>query len=296
MDFTNNLTNSDITNIMNEAKNLKINKERNDCLKDVIFGLLFFEPSTRTLMSFESAIYRLGGKVIKYNSNFSSEKKGETIEDTIRTIDAYVDVFVIRHPDKEVFKKLKKFTKKPIINAGNGNGEHPTQALLDLFTILEYYPNLPNKIAFTGDIKNSRTIHSLVYLLAKINSDIYFYFVSCESLKPDGDFLQFIESFGNDRFSITEDLNDIINCIDVLYVTRVQKERFNTNMISYHNMIVDSNLIKNSKDNLIILHPLPRNDELSTDLDNNPKSKYFEQVENGVYVRMSILKYIISKH
>lgn len=296
MDFTNNLTNIDITNIMNEAKKLKINKERNDCLKDVIFGLLFFEPSTRTLMSFESAIYRLGGKVIKYNSNFSSEKKGETIEDTIRTIDAYVDVFVIRHPDKEVFKQLKKLTEKPIINAGNGNGEHPTQALLDLFTILEYYPNLPNKIAFTGDIKNSRTIHSLVYLLAKINSNIYFYFVSCESLKADGEFLQFIESFGNDRFSITEDLNDIINCIDVLYVTRVQKERFNTNMISYHNMIIDSNLIKNSKDNLIILHPLPRNDELSIDLDNNPKSKYFEQVENGVYVRMSILKYIISKH
>ena len=109
-------------------------------------------------------------------------------------------------------------------------------------------------------------------------------------------FYNLLKSFGNDRFSITEDLNDIINCIDVLYVTRVQKERFNTDMISYHNMIVDSNLIKNSKDNLIILHPLPRNDELSTDLDNNPKSKYFEQVENGVYVRMSILKYIISKH
>ena len=293
MQTVNDIDTSDLFNLMNMAKDLKKYyndpMDRPELLKGYIFGLLFFEPSTRTCLSFESAINRLGGKVIKYNSNYSSEQKGESLEDTIRTINSYVDVFIIRHPEKNIFVKIKNFTDKPIINAGDGDGEHPTQALLDLFTILEYYPSLPNNITFTGDIKFSRTIHSLVYLLKKLKSDIKFYFVSDEYLEPN-------DSLTKDlNFSILREIDSIIDKIDVLYVTRIQKERHLETGISYKKTIVNKNLIDKSKENLIIMHPLPRNDELSKDLDNNSKSKYFEQVENGVYVRMSILLFLLHK-
>jgi aspartate carbamoyltransferase len=282
MESIKNLSSRQISFIMNTALIFKEKDYRSEDLKDKIFGLLFFEPSTRTCLSFESAIHRLGGKVIKYNSNYSSEKKGESLEDTIKTIDMYIDVFIIRHPEKNIISKIKKFTNKPIINAGDGDGEHPTQALLDLFTILKYYPKYPNKIAFSGDIKYSRTIHSLVYLLNKLCPDIEFYFVCDKLLEPSNELLSSLK-----KFKICNDLDYIIKFIDVLYVTRLQKERFNGEIIKSY--IIDENLIKNSKSKLIILHPLPRNEELSKDLDNNPKSKYFEQVENGIYVRMSII-------
>ena len=161
-------------------------------------------------------------------------------------------------------------------------GGMAAQALLDLFTILKYYPKYPNKIAFSGDIKYSRTIHSLVYLLNKLCPDIEFYFVCDKLLEPSNELLSSLK-----KFKICNDLDYIIKFIDVLYVTRLQKERFNGEIIKSY--IIDENLIKNSKSKLIILHPLPRNEELSKDLDNNPKSKYFEQVENGIYVRMSII-------
>ena len=247
MQTVNDIDTSDLFNLMNMAKDLKKYyndpMDRPELLKGYIFGLLFFEPSTRTCLSFESAINRLGGKVIKYNSNYSSEQKGESLEDTIRTINSYVDVFIIRHPEKNIFVKIKNFTDKPIINAGDGDGEHPTQALLDLVTILEYYQSL------TKDL----------------------------------------------NFSILREIDSIIDKIDVLYVTRIQKERHLETGISYKKTIVNKNLIDKSKENLIIMHPLPRNDELSKDLDNNSKSKYFEQVENGVYVRMSILLFLLHK-
>lgn len=275
-----------IFKIFNTAKKFKNDKNAgNDLLKNYIFGLLFFEPSTRTCLSFESAIYRLGGKVIKYNSDYSSEKKGESLEDTIKTIESYVDVFIIRHPEKNIISKIKKITKKPIINAGDGDGEHPTQALLDLFTIMEYYPTLPENIAFTGDIKYSRTIHSLIYLIKKLNTnkDILLYFVSDKNLEPDKFLLN------NLNYQIVDNIESIVDKIDVLYVTRLQKERFGDKNMEIKKIIVNDKLIKKSKEDLIILHPLPRNDELSTDLDSNVKSKYFEQVENGVFVRMSLL-------
>tara|TARA_B100001093_G_scaffold80126_1_gene71530 strand:- start:25242 stop:26111 length:870 start_codon:yes stop_codon:yes gene_type:complete len=272
-----------VNDIINTARDFKRCNTRETILQNSIFGLLFFEPSTRTCLSFESAIHRLGGKIIKYNSEYSSEKKGESLEDTIKTLNFYVDVFIIRHPEKNIISKIKKYTNKPIINAGDGDGEHPTQALLDLFTIQEYYTNLPEKIAFTGDIKHSRTIHSLVYLLKKIKNDIHFYFVSEPELQPEPELLNEL------NYEIVSDINDIINVIDVLYVTRQQKERFTEKNLNVKNIIINSDLISKSKENLIIMHPLPRNEELSTDLDNNPKSKYFQQVENGVFVRMAIL-------
>lgn len=281
MDSIKNVKN--VNDIINTARDFKKCNTRETILEKSIFGLLFFEPSTRTCLSFESAIHRLGGKIIKYNSEYSSEKKGESLEDTIKTLNHYVDVFIIRHPEKNIISKIKTYTNKPIINAGDGDGEHPTQALLDLFTIQEYYTNLPEKIAFTGDIKHSRTIHSLVYLLKKIKNDIHFYFVSQPELQPEPELLNEI------NYEIVSDINDIINVIDVLYVTRQQKERFAEKNLNVKNIIINSDLISKSKENLIIMHPLPRNEELSTDLDNNPKSKYFQQVENGVFVRMAIL-------
>tara|TARA_B100000424_G_scaffold264325_1_gene252625 strand:- start:1306 stop:2187 length:882 start_codon:yes stop_codon:yes gene_type:complete len=282
MESIKDLNTVNISNIIKTALEYKQKDHKCETLKDKIFGLLFFEPSTRTCLSFESAIHRLGGKVIKYNSQYSSEKKGESFEDTIRTIDCYVDVFIIRHPERDIISKIKNFTNKPIINAGDGDGEHPTQALLDLFTIISYYPNYPDKIAFTGDIKYSRTIHSLVYLLNKLCPNIEFYFVCNKLLQPSNELTSNLK-----KYYIYETLDDIIKEVDVLYVTRLQKERFNNEKVN--NLIINENLIKHSKDNLIILHPLPRNDELSTDLDNNLKSKYFEQVKNGVFIRMSIL-------
>ena len=289
------LDKTDILKIVDSATNFKYSINRNDNLKGYIFGLLFFEPSTRTCMSFESAIYRLGGNVIKYNSQYSSEKKGESLEDTIRTIDSYIDVFIIRHPEKNIISKIKKVTNKPIINAGDGDGEHPTQAMLDLFTIMEYYPKLPDKIAFTGDLKYSRTVNSLVSLLKKIssslNKDIEYYFVSDKLLTPSINILRGI----NYKVISDSSIKEVIDIIDVLYVTRLQKERYFDENVQINIETIDSKLISSSKNSLIIMHPLPRNQELSTDLDNNEKSKYFEQVENGVFVRMAILNHVIKQ-
>ena len=289
------LDKSDILKIIESAANFKCDNNRSDNLKGYIFGLLFFEPSTRTSMSFESAIYRLGGNVIKYNSQYSSEKKGESLEDTIRTSDSYIDVFIIRHPEKNIISKIKKVTNKPIINAGDGDGEHPTQAMLDLFTIMEYYPKLPDKIAFTGDLKYSRTVNSLVSLLKKIsssfNKNIEYYFVSDKLLTPSINILRGI----NYKVISDSSIKEVIDIIDVLYVTRLQKERYFDENVQINIETIDSKLISSCKNNLIIMHPLPRNQELSTDLDNNEKSKYFEQVENGVFVRMAILNHVIKQ-
>ena len=290
MDSIKELSKSDILKILSKAKNMKKQNTRNLSLQNIIFGLLFFEPSTRTCLSFESAINRMGGRIIKYYKDYSSEKKGETLEDTIRTIDCYVDVFIIRHPEKNIISKIKNLTNKPIINAGDGSGEHPTQSLLDLFTIFEYHTEVPNNIAFTGDIKYSRTIHSLVYLLSIINTSTIFHFVSDEKLKPESEFLDFLQKIKNNYF-IHDNINSIIKYIDVLYVTRIQKERCNNEKLKP--IIINKETIKDSKDSMIIMHPLPRNNELSTDLDNYYKSKYFDQVQNGVYVRMAIIDFIM---
>lgn len=244
-------------------------------------------------MSFESAIHRLGGKIISYNPMTSSQKKGETLEDTIRMMDNYVDVMIVRHPEKDVIKRLKRITTKPIINAGDGSGEHPTQALLDVFTIFDSCQKPPESIAFTGDIKYSRTIHSLVYLISKLHHSITFHFVCDRVLAPDGEFLQFLNTMPQSYF-VHQELEPIIPTIDILYATRLQKERYQNKHV--HNIMISSHTLRHSKDSLIVMHPLPRNEELSTDLDNDPRSHYFEQAKNGVYMRMAILKHIVQHH
>lgn len=270
-----------------------------------IFGLLFFEPSTRTCLSFESAIHKLGGKVIKLDYNSSSKNKGESDYDTVKTIEKYVDVLIIRHPIEGFISTCKTFIKKPIINAGDGHGEHPTQALLDLFTIKSYFyyvtEEIPLKIGFAGDIRYSRTIHSLVYLLNKINKNIEYTFITIPELMPQqGD--EFKKYIDNNIFykykhcySIdVQHVKDVLDDLDVLYMTRIQKERMvSIPENSQHILKLSEELIKDTKEKFIIMHPLPRNDEIPESLDKNPKCKYFDQVENGVYVRMAILHSIV---
>lgn len=289
MEAIDSISNQDIYSIFKHAKDYKTGDIRNNLFQNKIFGLLFFEPSTRTRMSFETAIHRLGGKVITYHSQYSSEKKGEDFEDTIKTMETYVDLFIIRHPNKDILSKINQCTSLPVINAGNGDGEHPTQALLDVFTILEYFPNFPKKIAFTGDIKYSRTIHSLVKLLVKLNKNIMFYFICNPLLQPTKDLLTILPP---NSYSISPTLDEnIIQNMDVLYCTRLQKERYQDECVS--NIYITPEVLKNSKSSLIIMHPLPRNDELCRKLDNDPRSKYFEQVKNGIYVRMALLRNIL---
>ena len=255
---------------------------------------LFYEPSTRTSCSFQVAAYKLGCKVINITDKYSSVEKGETLEDTIKTLNSYGDVIVLRHPEKGSIERALAVSKVPIINAGNGNGEHPTQALLDIYTIYEEL--LKNNIkvgddyitvTFVGDLKNSRTVHSLIKILKRIR------FVQLIFISPPGLELE-------DEDAITNmDLREAIGITDVLYVTRVQKERFTCEqeyrdiVDHYDDYRVTPELLKYAKPEAIIMHPLPRGSELDTRVDSDPRAVYFKQVENGVYMRMAILESIL---
>jgi aspartate carbamoyltransferase len=293
MESINNLTKTKINEILDLANYFKREQTRNDSLSKYIFGLFFFESSTRTLCSFESAIHRLGGKIIQYNRDNSSEKKGESLTDTIITLEKYVDVLIIRHPSNNFIPMIKDLTKKPIINAGNGSGEHPTQALLDLFTIIENFPSLPKTVLFIGDNRYSRTVHSLLYLLNIINPEININCINDNGLEIP---TQISKTLNKERIrnSYILDVN-MINKSDVIYITRLQKERYNQNKQYNNPFIIDHELIKNTPENTIVLHPFPRNEELSTNIDATCKNKYFDQMENGVYVRMSIIYLIIKE-
>ena len=253
--------------------------------KNKIIGNLFFEPSTRTCGSFESAIYRGGGNAINFHAINSSIKKGESLDDTVKTMEQYCDVLIIRDSEKGSMQKYSQITTKPIINAGDGNGEHPTQALLDLFTIVHHFhiPG-PITITFCGDLKNSRTCHSLIKLLDRINPQTKFYFVSCDELRLSDEFLMSIKNMA----IICNDLASVIQKTDVLYMTRLQKERM-SDTESYAPITLTKELLDGAPTNMILMHPLPRNEEIPVECDANPRSKYFEQMENGVYMRMAIL-------
>lgn len=289
---------SDIQNIMSTA--LFIKNKHQYTLHNKVCGLLFFEPSTRTSSSFEAAIYKLGGQCIKFTPSTSSMKKGESFYDTICTMKTYCDALIIRHPDKCILDDIVKyFPSTKIISAGIGDGEHPTQALLDLYTIQKYHTRYPDKIVFVGDVKHSRTIHSLVYLLHKVKSTIKYVFVCPLQLQPSGEFEEFI-NMNNVNYCIWHTLDNIhIKDCDVIYMTRMQKERHinqNDNTLMNNVMILNNDILKMTKSNCIVLHPLPRNEELPREVDMNPKCKYFEQMENGVYVRMAILDIIFSEN
>ncbi|MFN8464320.1 MAG: aspartate carbamoyltransferase [Caldilineaceae bacterium] len=268
-----------------------------DLLQGKILANLFYEPSTRTSSSFMAAMLRLGGQVIPINNvQYSSVTKGESLPDTVRTLESYSDVIVIRHPEVGSAAIAAHYSSKPIINAGDGVGEHPTQALLDLFTISEALGTIGGlKIAMVGDLKFGRTVHSLTKLL--VNYPVEFVFVSPEILRMPKDVLDVVNSTGH-RFQETEDVHDCISDVDVLYVTRVQKERF-TDLAVYEEVkdhyVVDPALMSKAKERMIVMHPLPRINEISYAIDNDPRAAYFDQMRNGMYIRMALLAAVLGK-
>jgi len=265
-----------------------------EALKGKILATLFFEPSTRTRLSFESAMLRLGGGVIGFaEPKVSSVAKGESLYDTIKTVENYSDAIVIRHPEDDAAKKAAEAASIPVINAGSGSLEHPTQALLDMHTILTAKGKIDGlKIAFLGDLLYGRTVHSLIYGLS--NYEVKLFLVSPPQLRFRRDVLELI----NDRIDYTEleDASSILKEIDVLYVTRVQKERF-SNPDEYEKVknsyVVDKDFLKKAKKDLIVMHPLPRINEISTEIDGTPHAWYFKQMRHGVYVRMALLSLVL---
>jgi aspartate carbamoyltransferase len=268
-----------------------------DLLQGKILANLFYEPSTRTSSSFMAAMLRLGGQVIPINNvQFSSVTKGESLPDTVRTLESYADVIVLRHPEMGSAAVAAHYAAKPIINAGDGVGEHPTQALLDHFTILEELGTVQGlKIAMVGDLKYGRTVHSLTKLL--VNYDVEFTFVSPDILKMPGDVLGVVRASGH-PYQETSDVHEVIGTADVLYVTRVQKERF-SDMAQYDRVkdqyVVDEELMRQAKQDMIVMHPLPRVSEISYGVDDDPRAAYFRQMRNGMYIRMALLAAVLGK-
>ena len=278
-----------INNLFKKADRFKVNNYV-PRWQDKVLVNAFFEPSTRTSMSFESAMYRLGGHVINYNKDVSSMKKGESYQDTIRTLSNYGHILVLRHPEKGMVKEATKYSDIPIINAGDGDGEHPTQSLLDLYTIHSKFKLNEEyiKVLFIGDIKHSRTIHSLLHLF-KHYQRIKVYLLPFEGKAPDYATLADI-SIAHQQIpdDIIVDRDDFdIGDFDVIYCTRLQSER--NSELRRPDFIVNKELLKDAKERAIIMHPLPRNSELSTDVDSDPRNQYFQQMRNGLYIRMAII-------
>jgi len=280
----------DIDYILKKGKEM-INIKNSNLLQGKILATLFFEPSTRTRLSFESAMYRLGGNVIGFHSSdVSSIKKGETIADTIRTVENYSDCIVMRHSLEGAATLAAKFAKIPIINAGSGSGEHPTQALLDLLTISEEIGPLDGlNIGLMGDLKYGRTVHSLSILLSNYNVNVYFISpVQLRMRNRDKDFLQQRQI----NYKEIIDYRKILSILDVLYMTRIQKERFVDSeeyekIKNYYHFMKED--LKETKDNFRLLHPLPRITEISPDVDNSEKAIYFKQTSYGIPMRKALL-------
>lgn len=286
--------------IFNVADEMRVLVERfgsADLLRGKILANLFYEPSTRTSSSFMAAMLRLGGQVIPINNvQYSSVTKGESLPDTVRTLESYADLIVIRHPEVGSAATAAHYASKPVINAGDGVGEHPTQALLDLFTIIEALGDVSGlKVAMVGDLKYGRTVHSLTKLL--VNYPVEFFFVSPDILRMPNDVREVVNASGHTCVE-TEDVHDCIADADILYVTRVQKERF-TDLAIYEavkdHYVVDPALMDMAKERMIVMHPLPRVNEISYAVDTDPRAAYFRQMRNGMYVRMALLAAVLGK-
>ncbi len=291
---------TDLEYIFGVAKEMRAMVERVgtfDLLKGKILANLFYEPSTRTSSSFFAAMERLGGSVIPINEvHYSSVSKGESLPDTVRTLECYADVIVLRHPEVGSVQLAAKSTRKPIINAGDGIGEHPTQALLDLFTIFEELGSVDGlTITMLGDLKYGRTVHSLSRLLSLF--DVRLNYVSPEILQMPPEVVSELEERGIPQ-QASESLDRFIPETDVLYVTRVQKERFE-DPAAYEQVrssyVITPETMDSARDTMIVMHPLPRVGEISPDLDDDPRAAYFRQVEYGLYVRMALLAMVLGK-
>jgi len=264
-------------------------------LEGKVIATLFFEPSTRTRLSFESAISRLGGKIVGFaDASSTSVSKGETLNDTIRTVSNYCDLIVMRHPIEGSARFASEIASVPIINAGDGANQHPSQTLLDLYSIKKTQGKLENlNIFIIGDLKYGRTVHSL--LMAMWHFSPTFYFISPDELRMPKEYLMILDQH-KIKYYEYKDFMPIISQADIIYMTRVQKERF-SDPIEYEKTknayILKNSMLENTRPNMKILHPLPRVNEINLDVDENPKAYYFTQALNGVFVRQAIISYIL---
>ncbi len=292
------LSREELELIVQTAGQLKSNPQP-ELIKNKVVASCFFEPSTRTRLSFETAIQRIGGDVIGFDSggNTSLAKKGETLADSVQVISSYVDAFVMRHPQEGAARLASEFSNGvPVINAGDGSNQHPTQTLLDLYSIYETQGRLDDiNVAFVGDLKYGRTVHSLTQALAKFNN-VRFFFIAPDALAMPDYICEELEEAGID-FSLHTDMESVVGELDILYMTRVQKERFDESEYAHIKSayILSADTLKDARDNLKVLHPLPRVDEITIDVDKTPYAYYFQQAENGVYAREALLALVLNE-
>lgn len=263
-----------------------------------IMATLFYEPSTRTRLSFESAMLRLGGTVVTTESarEFSSAAKGETLEDTIRIVEGYADVIVLRHFESGSARRAADVASVPIINAGDGPGQHPTQALLDVYTIQKEIGRLDGiSVAMVGDLANGRTVRSLAYLLTRYDG-VKLYFVAPGVVRMKDDIKDYLQRNGV-HFEEQEDLLEVARNVDIIYQTRIQRERFGDRIEDYESArgkyIVDARVMEALPEHGRVMHPLPRVDEIAPEVDADPRAAYFRQAHNGLYIRMALLKTVL---
>ena len=287
-------TKEEILHVLETAKEFEQNKEQN-FLEGKVIASLFFEPSTRTRLSFETAINRLGAKVIGFSdATNTSQSKGETLKDTIKMVNNYVDMIVMRHPLEGSSRYASEVADVPVVNAGDGANQHPSQTLLDLYSILQTQGTLEGlTINMVGDLKYGRTTHSLLQAMSHFNTK--FIFTAPEELKMPKEYKQFLDIKGIEYIETTS-IDEYLNDCDILYMTRVQQERF-TDPMEYERVkdvyTLSAGMLTGVKQNMKILHPLPRVTEITQDVDETPYAYYFKQAENGLYVRMAIISYLL---
>lgn len=292
----NELTKPEMQQVLKRALELK-QKPRPRLLEGYVMGSCFFEPSTRTRLSFETAMQRLGGRVMGFaDPGVTSAKKGETLYDAIKIIGQYADVIAMRHPMEGAARRASEATDKPILNGGDGANQHPTQTLLDLFTIQECQKKMSNlQIALVGDLKYGRTVHSLAQALTNFNAKLYF--VAPPSLQMPEYIRNELKEKGV-KFSLHEKIEEVINKADILYMTRIQGERF-ADPMDYEKVknafVLKIDMLEKVKPNLRIMHPLPRVNEIDIKIDKTKHAYYFEQAENGLYVRQALLAMVLGK-
>lgn len=290
------LNKEEILAILKNARSLK-KTPRPTLLTNQVMGSCFFEPSTRTRLSFETAMQRLGGRVVGFaDPAVTSSKKGETLYDSTRIIGQYVDVIAMRHPLEGSARRASEATDKPIINGGDGANQHPTQTLLDLFTIHECQKKLEGlDIALVGDLKYGRTTHSLAQALTHFKAHLYF--VAPDSLQMPNYICEELKR-KKIKYTIHKKIEEIVNKVDILYMTRIQGERFPDQM-EYEKIknifVLTADMLSSARTNLKVLHPLPRVGEITTDVDTTKYAYYFEQAENGLYVRQALLAMVLGK-
>ena len=281
----------EMLDLLEDMKFFEANPNR-ELLKGKVAATLFFEPSTRTRLSFETAVNRLGGRIIGFSdASTSSSSKGETLKDTIKMVGNYVDLIIMRHYLEGAARYASEVSRVPVINAGDGANQHPSQTMLDLYSIYKTQGRLTDlTITMVGDLKYGRTVHSLLMAMSYFNPT--FNFVACKELQMPQEYKDFCDEHGIRYYETRDFSEEVINSSDIIYMTRVQRERF-TDLIEYERVKniynLHNSMLANSRDNVRVLHPLPRVGEITQDVDDNPKAYYFQQAQNGLYARQAII-------